>query len=164
MKRQGSSGFTLLELIISLVVMGILSGFSYRVYQAIWKKTKSSQHFMNACRWRQALLDYYEYQEKFPTYCEAGQWFNFTSNFSSFMNEFSKDGSNEEHSNPKVFCYFTPEERSETNQPTVWFWCGTNGTSPDEIMKELERTCGRKVPSEKVFGWGTEVLFYLPGE
>ena len=156
MKKQGSgckAGFTLLELIISLTVMGILSGVSYQLYQVIWKKTKSSQRFADACRWHQALLDYYDCYGKFPSCCAGDQWIELQKFYSAFIDECSKQTQRTFH--------FTPKERSGAGIPTVWFWLGTPKKS-NNISLDLEKTIGDKIKLEKIFGWGTEILFYLP--
>ena len=157
MKKQGSgckAGFTLLELIISLTVMGILSGVSYQLYQVIWKKTKSSQRFADACRWHQALLDYYDCCGEFPSCCAVGQWINLQKFYSEFIDECSKQ--------TQGTCHFAPQKRSGAGIPTVWFLWGTQ-KKPKDIILELEATTGRGgIEQEKIFGWGTEVLFYLP--
>ncbi len=81
--------------------------------------------------------------------------------FKEFMSDHARQGVNDDK---VIFFQPTPQEQQKTPEGPLWFYL-VEGYGPNpltELNEELNREPGAEVPLERVFGWGTEVLFYVP--
>lgn len=166
-KKQKISGFTLVELMIVLTVVCILSTVSFKVCGFIRNYVTHQQKITNAWRYRMSFLKYYDYYGHHPG-CrfKPNRWFllsdaNMFVLFKEFMSDHARQGVNDDK---VIFFQPTPQEQQKTPEGPLWFYL-VEGYGPNpltELNEELNREPGAEVPLERVFGWGTEVLFYVP--
>jgi prepilin-type N-terminal cleavage/methylation domain-containing protein len=166
-KKQKTSGFTLVELMIVLTVMCVLSTVSFKVCGFVRNYITRQQKITNAWRYQMSFLKYYDYYGHHPGHrFKPNRWFllsdaNMFVLFKEFMSDHARQGVNDDR---VIFFQPTPLEQQKAPAGSLWFYL-VEGYSPNpltELNEELNRAPGTEVPLERVFGWGTEVLFYVP--
>jgi type II secretion system protein G len=98
MKRQRASshGFTILEVLITIVVIGILAAITFFSYQGIQERSRDSTRESDIALIKIALEKYYADNSQYPSVCEDGDGVNCPAKYlatalSSYLPEVPKD-------------------------------------------------------------------------
>ena len=81
MRRSARSGFTLMELLIVIAIIGILAGMLFPAVNYVREKARKDECLNNLRQWGVALQGYLdEHRGRFPSYeadlAKADGWFN----------------------------------------------------------------------------------------
>ena len=166
-KKQKTSGFTLIELVIVLTIMGVFGGLLFKGYGLVQNHITRQQKIMNAWRFQRAFLRYYDHYGRHPG-CrfKPNRWFllsdaNVFVLFKEFMSDQAREGINDDK---VIFFQPTVAEQQKAPEEPLWFYlieANGDGSMPNPLA-ELNEELETEIPFSQVFGWGTEVLFYVP--